>query len=513
MSSHEGTSCSKLEHGSDKAVAAASYRLDGNTPTIAGIAYNASQVTADAVPKVSFGFYESFYTEIAVLVAIGIIGNSQLIALFQRRHRKVFRAVNLFMLLLAIIDLTACLWAMPYALLYVSRNLDSEIACKAGFYISGVIEMMSMTTSTMIAFERFHAVRNPHRPPTSRQAAYARVAGIHGFSFLLMSGLIAIMTVDDQGECNLSASRPRAIDIYLLALFATITLVYICDMVLYAFIFTALWRRGRMAARRRNTLSSIGSSGITRQRAVEIQSSHSIPRAGDLEKEELSMGGPSATTQREQPTRSSSMEDLQLDHQESATVGRRSSEIEREKHEPLADSEAAEATTTTTVGRITGGAAVSIATTSPPLVISFSKRSSLESQAELRTSRTLKVLSQQQQQQQQQHHSLPTATSPMTDGGRLSWSSEAGGTNWATQEVRSSAFLIIVLLSLVSWIPFFMSISFPSLLSLDAPHYRFLFFLNHVINIFVYITLSPHIRAQLKTNLLYPIRKYRVRWH
>jgi len=106
--------------------------------------------------------------------------------------------------------------------------------------------------------------------------------------------------------------------------------------------------------------------------------------------------------------------------------------------------------------------------------------------------------------------SPPTSPGAASGTGRLSWSVEAGR-NWAAQDVRSSAFLVIVLISLVSWAPFFLSISFPSALGLDMPHFRFLFFLNHVTNVFVYLALSPHIRAQLKVSLLYPMRQCQAR--
>lgn len=99
---------------------------------------------------------------IGSLSLIGVIGNIHVLALFPRSDRKP-STYTVFVIALAIVDLTTCLFHMPMEIFDLTKpyTFYSEIGCKLFRFNNAFLLMSSTFILVLIALERYRRVCNP----------------------------------------------------------------------------------------------------------------------------------------------------------------------------------------------------------------------------------------------------------------------------------------------------------------------------------------------------------------
>lgn len=205
---------------------------------------------------VSAADMRAFLTLMAVYAALGVVGNSLMLAVFVRRLRRAGggrqqqqgQQYNYFTAALALADLFVCAVVVPYKAVYSMRLIGDDDVCKSMQYAAGVSLTFSVLVLIGIAVERYHAVCCPTRPFTGRHAwtiigVIAALSLFGSFPNYMTSSVYASVDQRHVGCHFASGTRPgRTYAAVLAALFVATLLV---TAVLYGLVFRVIYRRTR----------------------------------------------------------------------------------------------------------------------------------------------------------------------------------------------------------------------------------------------------------------------------
>ncbi|KAL3841893.1 hypothetical protein ACJMK2_019984 [Sinanodonta woodiana] len=161
-----------------------------------------------STPPVEVIWTPDVIQRIASLVFIMILtfaGNTAILIVLNRsRYRKRYSRVNIFIINLAVGDLTVCFVTMTTEILFVAFGewVLGAAACKILTYAQVVTLASTTFILTAMSFDRFMAICIPFRftPSTSRARKMIATSWILAFVFAIPQLLIFVQTVDGTHE-------------------------------------------------------------------------------------------------------------------------------------------------------------------------------------------------------------------------------------------------------------------------------------------------------------------------
>lgn len=100
----------------------------------------------------------AFIVLIAILIIIGIVGNSIIIIIYWKRPRS---SSQFLILILGLSDLTSCIFLMPLSIFYVTNNLSNFFRIYIFDSALHLILIFNILVFIVIAFDRYFALAKP----------------------------------------------------------------------------------------------------------------------------------------------------------------------------------------------------------------------------------------------------------------------------------------------------------------------------------------------------------------
>lgn len=172
---------------------------------------------------------------------LGVCGNSLVLVILTRKLRRV--ANDLFIINLAIADLTLLVFSIPITILFYGEFKSPTLVCKLVWPMMTVSNTVSIFTLTLMAMCRCHVILNAFRPVVRHRRIYRGIALTWIFSIMLLLPLMIVTTRHPMGGCKEVWGTQSDGKVYTIVL---VVLQYILPLTLiaiaYIWIAVDLWK-------------------------------------------------------------------------------------------------------------------------------------------------------------------------------------------------------------------------------------------------------------------------------
>ena len=170
-----------------------------------------------------------------VVILIGIIGNSLVISAV-RRNRSMRSTTNILLAFVAVADFTSLICFIPFAFLLTFRLPGGTLGAVlcwtfATANTAAVTIVISITTLTLIAIERYHALVKPlnNRLRLNKENVHYWIFGISLYAFALIIPLFFFTVYDErQRICSIKQINGKRIYFSLFGFGVALALFVIC---------------------------------------------------------------------------------------------------------------------------------------------------------------------------------------------------------------------------------------------------------------------------------------------
>lgn len=178
-------------------------------------------------------------------LVLGVSGNTLVLVILARKIRRVSN--DLFIINLAVADLTLLVFSVPVMVLYYGGFMSPGFVCKVVWPMMTVSNTVSIFTLTLMAICRCHVILHSFRPDIRQRNIYRAIALTWISALILLLPLMIVATSNPVGGCKEEWLTKMDGKIYTIVL---VILQYVLPLTLiaiaYVWIAVDLWKPRNM---------------------------------------------------------------------------------------------------------------------------------------------------------------------------------------------------------------------------------------------------------------------------